>query len=338
MKAVILHDRIDDQSRPDVADALVQADLVTAALTSAGYEVALLPVDANLAALQEALTAQAPDVAINLVESLNGVARLGHVVPALLEVLGIPFTGTGSAALQITTSKLLTKCWLERCGIPTPSCFVPQRPSAQMETPSIAPGKFIIKPVWEDASVGIDDQAVVAVNDRHDLDLALDRAAACFGEVFAEEFIEGREFNLAIYAGAKGPVLLPPAEIEFVDFPAEKPHIVGYAAKWDETAFEYHATPRRFGFPATDDGLLQNLRDLALQCWHAFQLHGYARVDFRVDCDNRPFVLEVNANPCISPDAGFMAAVQYAGLQAAEVVMEFVRDALSRSTRKAVIC
>ena len=86
-------------------------------------------------------------------------------------------------------------------------------------------------------------------------------------------------------------------------------------------------TVRRFDFPAQDGALLAELRRVAAQCWNAFGLRGYARVDFRVDAENRPFVLEVNANPCLSPDAGFAAAAARAGLSYLQVVERILCDA-----------
>jgi D-alanine-D-alanine ligase len=106
----------------------------------------------------------------------------------------------------------------------------------------------------------------------------------------------------------------------FVDFPDGVPHIVDYAAKWDAASHAYHHTPRRFGLPAEDGPLVAALRALALRAWDLFGLRGYARVDFRVDAAGRPFMLEVNANPCLAPDAGFMAAAAQAGYDASAVI------------------
>ena len=90
--------------------------------------------------------------------------------------------------------------------------------------------------------------------------------------------------------------------------------MVGFRAKWQEDSEEYRNTPRRFEFVPGDTPLLAELENLARRCWHLFHLAGYARVDFRVDPDGRPFVLEVNTNPCLSPDAGFAAALDRAGI------------------------
>lgn len=158
---------------------------------------------------------------------------------------------------------------------------------------------------------------------------------------FAETYIEGREFNLSLLASSRGPEVLPPAEIRFEGFPETRRKIVGYRAKWVEDSFEYTHTPRTFRFPQSDGPLLLSLADLAKRCWTLFRLRGYARVDFRVDGEGRPWVLEVNTNPCLSPDAGFAAASREAGLAFPEVIRRIVADApagerdLSRGPRRA---
>ena len=159
------------------------------------------------------------------------------------------------------------------------------------------------------------------------------------GECFAEAYIEGREFNLSLLAsedlkggpvsvgrGKSCPEVLPPAEIRFDSYPSGKVRVVGYRSKWDEDSFEFTHTPRSFDFPDRDDALLADLKDLALRCWELFDLRGYARVDFRVDGAGRPWILEVNANPCLSPDAGFAAAAARAGLPFTEVLNRIIGD------------
>jgi D-alanine-D-alanine ligase len=102
--------------------------------------------------------------------------------------------------------------------------------------------------------------------------------------------------------------------------------IVGYRAKWDEQSFEYQHTFRRVAFSPNDGLLLEQLADLTLRCWRVFDLRGYARVDFRVDAAGRPWVLEVNANPCLAPDSGFVAATQQAGYEFTQVVRRIIAD------------
>ena len=153
------------------------------------------------------------------------------------------------------------------------------------------------------------------------------------GAWFAEEYIDGREFNIAVLASPRGPETLPPAEIDFSAFPAGKRRVVGYRAKWAEDSFEYGNTPRRFDFPPADDRLLEELQHLARQCWRLFTLRGYVRVDFRVDSQRRPWILEINTNPCLSPDAGFAAAIERGQIGFDRAVQRILDDACNRGTR-----
>jgi D-alanine-D-alanine ligase len=144
---------------------------------------------------------------------------------------------------------------------------------------------------------------------------------------FAEQYIDGREFNISLLAADDGPQVLPPAEIDFSAYPEGKARIVDYKAKWIEHSFEYNNTPRTFEFPARDAPLLERVSRMAAQCWPLFGLRGYARVDFRVDDRGQPYILEINANPCLSPDSGFPAAGERAGFSYDELVRRIVAAA-----------
>lgn len=331
MKIVILHDEIDDDSRPDELDALNQAALVGAALRNLGHVVETAGVGPNLDGLSALLDRTAPNVVFNLVESLAGHGRLVHVVPSMLEAWGMPFTGGGSSACLLTTCKPLAKAWMHRDGIPTPAWRTPQSHS---DFPLTPPCECIIKPAWEDASVGIDDHAVSHAADSRAMDAVLESASQRFGDVFAEQFLDGREFNVSVLSDGERVEVLPVAEIEFVDFPADKPRIVGYAAKWAEDSFEYGATQRRFNDNGSDASLMAELRDLAARCWRLFDLRGYARVDFRVDNSGRPWVIEVNTNPCLAADAGFIAAARQHGLTVEEVIERILAASAASIGRK----
>ncbi|RPJ05479.1 MAG: D-alanine--D-alanine ligase, partial [Spirochaetaceae bacterium] len=124
--------------------------------------------------------------------------------------------------------------------------------------------------------------------------------------------------------------VLPHAEIIFRNFPDDKPKIVNYAAKWDQESPEFTGTPCTFDFPESDRRLLKKLNEISMECWKIFSLSGYARVDFRVDESEIPWVLEVNANPCLSPDAGFFAACLRADMDAMTMADRIVADALDR--------
>jgi D-alanine-D-alanine ligase len=284
-------------------------------LTSQGYTATTLPVGLDVGALHRALEELEPYAVFNLVESLEGRGQLVHVVPALLEALGLPFTGCSAHALGVTSHKLFAKDLMARAGVRTPAVF-----------DGAGDGPWIVKSVFEHASLGLDDSSVVATQSA--LASVLDARRAEFGgRWFAEQYVPGRELAVAIIAAPDGPRVLPVAEIRFEDFPPGKPAIVGYAAKWHEQSFEYRHTVRSFD---VEPELGAQLERLARECWKLFGLAGYARVDFRVDQAGEPWVLEVNANPCLSPDAGFAAALEHGAVAYGDAIAWLLADARRR--------
>jgi D-alanine-D-alanine ligase len=328
MLVAVLHNAVADDAPADERDVLVQVTAVSKALRTLGHEPVAVPVTLDLDDLCRRFSELRPTIAFNLVEALGGTDRLAPAVSLLLESLGVPYTGNDADALYVTNSKRLTKERLAATNIPTPpAVYVDGRATELVGAArEIFPGRFLIKAVHEHASFGMDDDAVVDAGSATELlAIARDRCERFGKPFFAERYIEGREFNLSVLDCGDGtPDVLPPAEITFDTFPADKPRIVGYAAKWDDGSFEYHQTPRRFDFPAEDEPLLDRLRDLAIDSWNVLRLRGYARVDFRVDQAGRAWVIEANANPCLSPDAGFAAALANAGIAYHEAIGRIV--------------
>lgn len=320
MKIVLLHDAIPEGAPADELDTIAQMDAVAAAIAQLGHESVRIPCTLDLAAAAAALRALRPALVFNLVESIDSHGRLIHLAPALLDTLRIPYTGCPTDAIYATSNKLLAKRLLSGSDIPTPPWFsAPDLARAR----AIPRGRYILKSVWEHASRGLDEHSILDSADPRALHSALTvRLPSLGGEGFCEAYIDGREFNLSILAGQ----VLPPAEIHFDGYAPDKPKVVGYRAKWDPDSFEFNHTPRRFDFPDSDTPLLAQLRRTALACWSLFNLRGYARVDFRVDPAGNPFVLEVNTNPCLSPDAGFAAAVARAGLSFTDAIARILAD------------
>lgn len=320
MKVAVLYNEPLPGAGADDQDVLVQRDAVLAALHHLGHFTVAVGCTLNLEAVKQELLSKAPDVVFNLVESLGGSDRLMPLVPQLLESLCIPFTGAAASAIQSTSNKVRAKQLLQAASLPTPAWHAGN--SQAMPGESLA-GKWIIKPVWEHASLGMDDNSVVTTTSTEQLrELVRNRTGRLRTEHFAEQFIAGREFNLSLLNGK----VLPPAEIDFSAFPEGKPRIVGHDAKWNPDSFEYHQTPRTFEFTRADAPLLRDLANLAERCWQAFSLRGFARVDFRVDEAGKPFILEINVNPCLAPDAGFAAALNRAGIGFAEAIQHILSD------------
>lgn len=318
-----MHDRVPPDAAPEALDNLFQMRSVQTALIELGHETHSLEVSDPLDGTPAELRLLAPDVVFNLVESVRGSGRWIHLAPEMLENMNLPFTGGPSRAILETTNKLMAKNRLRQAGLPTPEWVTLNHASADIT----AETKYIVKSTWEHASFGMDDEAILTVRDVAELRRELEaRTRAMGGEWFAEEFIDGREFNLSLLGNATGPDVLPPAEIVFPEFGPDMARIVGYRAKWVADSFEYSHTPRTFDLTDRDDDLVNHLTDLAKKCWALFELRGWARVDFRVDQNNRPFILEINANPCLADDAGYIAAARQAGLDYPHVVDRILKD------------
>ena len=315
----VIYSKVSPDAPEDEKDVLVEVKSVCAALESAGFTPIRLPLTSDLSHLEERLRGLRPFKVFNLVESMQGSCRLLPVVPSFLEKSDIPFTGSSSETLYITTNKPLSKSVMKLRGILTPAwqtCEEAFRDGISFGPP------YIVKSVWEHASIGLTEKSIY--NTKGSLMKALkamnSRTRADF---FFEAYIDGREFNISVLSVSGKLAVMPPAEINFDGF-GRKPKIVDYRAKWDEGSFQYRHTNRSFEQSKQDAGLLKKINALTLQCCRAFNVRGYARVDFRIDGRGRPFVLEVNANPCISPDSGFIAACTQSGLSYHEIIVKIV--------------
>jgi D-alanine-D-alanine ligase len=320
-------DHRDAESEHDIVET---ADHVSAALTAAGFAVSRLGVNRDAGALIAGIRKARPDVVFNLFEGLPDWGDTEAFAVGVLEWLGLPYTGCPYQPLCIARNKPLTKQLLRGARLPTPDFFVVDRLPVG-DCPLAWP--VIVKPSNQDASVGLDQGSVVT--SQEDLER---RAAYLLDEygppVLVEEFVPGREFNLALVE-APDLRVLPVSEIKFVcDDPGYWP-IVTYDAKWKPGTADYEATPPAY---TTDvpPRLAARLGRLAKQAFRVLGCRDYARVDFRVKPPAKPYILEVNPNPCFSPNAGLSGALQAAGLPWKEFTVQLVQRALARGRKSAV--
>lgn len=273
------------------------------------------------------LRAFEPDVAVNLCEIYRGESLPQANSAALLELLGIPYTGSGPAALLLSTDKALAKALLAHHGVPVPRHYV-----AYGKGVALAPRfdfPLIVKPLYEDGSYGITDRSVV-YSER-----ALAEQVAFVWSRFrqpaiVEEYIDGREINAALL-GNDPPVALPLSEIEFRDLDPTRPRIVGFEGKWLPDSHQYRHTSRVC--PASlPTELAAAVAGIARRCHLLLGCRDYSRVDLRLDRELRPFVLEVNANPDISPEgeSGFSHALLCSGRSYTGFVAQLIEMALAR--------
>jgi D-alanine-D-alanine ligase and related ATP-grasp enzymes len=355
-----VHNRLSDHPSIDETDVLEQIETVRNALDDLGFFGQVRDIGTDLYGDIQTIRELSPAFVFNLVETVFGKNELLPVVPFLLSAFQIPYTGVSAESLFLTTNKVLAKKIMMQNGIPTPAWFLPERlPGSnplsvppdniallgrllQGQTSGFDPfsvplkntaasglllqeqaghplqqgKKYILKPMAEEGSVGLEEEMVFSgIFPRYNLKP---------GKYFVEEFIEGREFNVSVVGKPGLYKAFPVVEILFHDFPAGKERMLGYRAKWDEQSFEHRHTQRGFHTLRSEPGLEEELVALALKCGDAFEMSGYFRVDFRVSEDKKPYVLEVNGNPCISPDSSFMAAAHQSGLSATEAIRQII--------------
>lgn len=311
MRILIIHDEWGENPSLDEIDTMEQVKLISKSLNTKGHEVLILPFSLNLIKMKESIISLSPHLIFNLVETLHGSTLL-HIPPSLFESLHVPFTGAPSLSMMISSNKILAKEEMLKANLPTPRWIAHNHNTDINEFIGLP---IIIKPISEEASVGINDESVRTFYSTEYLDELLSSKTH-----FLEEYINGREFNVSILNIEGTAVVLPPAQMLFIDYPIDKPNIVGYEAKWEESSFAYHHTTRTFTYTEKDEPLIEQLKELTLKAFILFGSKGYMRVDFRVDSLQKPYILEVNMNPCLNKDSGFVAAAKEAGIEYDELI------------------
>jgi D-alanine-D-alanine ligase len=319
-KVVILYNQPLGNPAPDETHPLHQVRIVSKALTKLRYSPVLLPFSLNVEKAVCALKQISPVFVFNLVESVNDDGQLLCLAPAVLDHLRIPYTGCSKESLFLTSNKLIAKKIMASCGISTPDWIT----ADGTHTHTFAENeRYIIKAVWEHASIGLNDDSVVRPRSRGTLTRIIRTEARRLGlEMFAERYIHGRDFSVPILAGK----LLPPREMLFLGHPKDRVRVLGYNAKWESHSAEYNETEITFEFSKADHKLLGRLRKISHMCWKEFNLKGYARIDFRTDETDIPYVLEINSNPYIGSDSVFCSALKRVKISYTDAIKQIIGD------------
>lgn len=301
-------------------------DMVAAACRDNGWEPR--PVVAGADPRDVVAAAFDSDVVVNFVEAIGSDARLEAAAAWLLEWTGVPFTGSSGLALSLSLQKNVTNACLAAAGISVPAgCLLEDAgdPLAQLHYP------LIVKPSREDASLGIELGSVVA-------DEAAARAQAAriirrFAQpALVEEFIEGRDVTSALLtrgAGSGPPEVLPAREFDYTGRPSSLPNILTYDSKWAEESEDFLTSPAIAVTDLTDE-VSARIASVALASWNAIGLRDYARIDMRLPPNGRPVVIDVNANPDLSSNAGMADTARHVGISYPEMVGRIVEGALDR--------
>jgi D-alanine-D-alanine ligase len=308
-----------DEAEYDVARALI----------GLGHDVRLLGFRSDVDQLVAGLKAEKADVVFNLSERFRNLSALDYGVVALLEMLDLPYTGAAAEGLILARDKALTKKVLAYHGLRIPHFMVCER-GAAVQRPSDIRFPLIVKPLDEDASVGIAKASVV----RDDQALA-ERVAFIHDRIstdaIVEEFIAGREIYVGVI-GNEHPKALPPIEMVFGEKTDEEARIATFKVKWSVKHREDRGIENRI---ATDLGkeLTQRLAEVAVQTYKAAGLRDYGRIDVRLAHDGEIYVVEANPNPYLADGEDLAWAAEEGGHPYPQFIEEIAEMALSRAKR-----
>lgn len=313
------------QSRAAVMDQVV---MVEQSCQKLGINYTVLPVE-NLMHLISLLHARKEKIIFNLVEEFVGNIEQACFVPVICQAFGKSCTGGSTPAIVLAQNKCQTKAVLTSSGLECPAGAVFH--NGKYKANLLKKGKYIIKPAFCDGSEGITADSVVQLPAETDKAKALvAQLHRQFGHpVIVERFIGSRELNISLMQRNKKVDVLPIAEIDFSAFSANQPNIVDYSAKWEKDSFVYNNTPRKIPADLSED-LYGRIEKLSIAAWHAIGCRDYARVEFRLDEDEKPYILEVNPNPDISAEAGFAAALEAAGIPYELFIFAMIDNAVER--------
>jgi D-alanine-D-alanine ligase len=312
-----------------ISDRAVEevADTIKGALGVLGHTSSLFAVGACPGLLLQKIKRWKPDIVFNLCESLLGNSRLEPAVPYLLSWLGLPFTGNPAEVFGWALDKIHAKRLLRAAGFPTPD-FRPLRTDDDLKGWNSFPA--ILKPAAEDASLGIDNGSVVENSAEALARFRLLKHS--FGTpVLIESFIDGREINVALLETETG-IKTGINEIDFSAVAADQPRILTYEAKWIETSAACQATPVKAGVTLSP-GLDDRLRRIATGVFEQLHLQGYARIDFRIDHDEQPGILEINPNPDFSTTGGFARSLPEMGVSYVQAVQIMLNMAMKHQQK-----
>ncbi|MFO7447012.1 MAG: ATP-grasp domain-containing protein [Ignavibacteriaceae bacterium] len=304
-------------------------EILAQKLEKTGIDAYPLNIKDNIHKLLEDIKKNQPDVIFNFIELYNEDARLEMDVVGLLELTGVSYTGAPPMALANCQSKVLAKRLLKSYGIQTPDFIVVKELTKKLKHQLRFP--LMVKPAFEDASVGIENSSIVENNAR--LKERIEYVHKIFCQpALVEEFIDGRELNVAIM-GDQNPAALPISEIDFTEMPDHLYNIVSYQAKWDPQDEAYHKTipicPAKL-----PRGITTQAKQIAIKAFKIMTCRDYSRIDIRLSKDNELYVLEVNPNPDLTEGAGFMRSAEAAGYSYTTTLKKIIQLAYNRGKRK----
>ncbi len=293
------------------------------ALASKGAAVTLFPITEDSI---ETISAISSDVIFNLIEwDGQDFAKNLHAV-TLIERLGIPFTGSTRDVIEKTSNKQFMKPFLNKHNLPTPIWQLFATGLEDIRPDFCYP--VIVKTTLIHCSIGLGRDAIA--NNKNDVARIVKQKIAEFGQpVIAEEFINGREFQITVLERQGGAKVLPPAEITFKSHGTDA--FLSYESRWVEDSEEFHTSGVKVA--SIPDELRKRFEDISVKAFRLFGIRDYARLDIRMR-DSEIFILEANSNPGLGDDDLYGMTLSYkaASMTFADFVWEIVQSCLRRNS------
>jgi len=284
-----------------------------------------LPIDNNIESVIRKIDQFKPDVIFNFVESVEGITSYEYCIAGVYELLGYQYTGNRPQTLGNCLNKSTTKNILKAFNIDSPSYLTLTKIEELDKKDFSLNFPVIVKLLKEDASIGISENSVVHnfKNLSEQVEFLLNTYKS---EIIIEEYIDGKELNVAVLGNS----ILPISEITFKGLPKGLPQIVTYESKWIADSDYYNST--KPVCPAKiSDKLKNEVEEIAIRSFNALKCRDYARVDIRLDKNNKPYVIEINPNPDISEDSGYYRSANKFGLTYDNLLKCISEFALNRS-------
>ena len=299
---------------------------VCRALQVNNFEVRLLGIYNDIRPLLDEVKDFKPGVIFNLVEMFNNKTHFDKNVGALLEMIGLPYTGASSDALFVCNNKALSKKILRFHRLRVARFYTFYR-GHRIWRPRTIKLPAIIKPLCEEASRGI-SQASVVDNENAFVERIKFIQDNMKMDAIAEEYIEGRELYVTVM-GHKRLKVLPARELKFGQLPEDEPRVATYKAKWDDNYRD------RWGIKSVFAGKLANgveerINEVCKRAYRALNMHSYIRFDIRVTSEGKVYIIEPNANPCIAKIDEVAQSAEKIGMSYEQLIRKIVMLAYQR--------
>ncbi|MDP3921017.1 MAG: ATP-grasp domain-containing protein [Candidatus Omnitrophota bacterium] len=300
---------------------------VLKALRTLGHDCDLLGVFDSTDVITEKIRRYCPNIIFNLVERFKGEAAYDRDIASFFELLGVPFTGSGTTGLTLSKNKGISKKILSYHKIRVPA-FVILHHGKPVHRPSRLHFPIFIKPLSEEASLGI-SQASFVENDDQFIERVRFIHETMGQDAIAEEYIDGRELYVSVL-GNKQLRVFPIREMKFSQVPEDEPKFASYKAKWDKAYRKRWGIRNQFAGGLTE-GTEEKIKKLCRKIYRLLCIRGYARFDLRLTSEDEIVFIEANPNPILSECEDFAVSARKGGVPYPQMIQKILNLSVARN-------